>query len=93
VIEYLASTQGGGRLAVEPGASDYADYLFWFHFAESSLMSEITREIMSEAFGVSYDNPGRQFSRERTAKFLSFVDARWPRRRISLETASPPPTS
>jgi glutathione S-transferase len=76
VIEYLANTQGGGRLAVKPGASSYADYLFWFHFAESSLMNEVTREIMSEAGGVAFDNMGRQYSRQRTAKFLSFVDER-----------------
>jgi glutathione S-transferase len=74
VIEYLATICGGGRLAVVPGAPNYADYLFWFHFAESTLMNEVTREIMSEAGGVPHDNPGRQYSRQRTAQFLSFVD-------------------
>lgn len=76
VIEYLATTFGGGRLAVSPGAPNYADYLFWFHFAESTLMNEVTREIMSEAGGVPHDNPGRAFSRRRIPKFLSFVDDR-----------------
>jgi glutathione S-transferase len=76
VVEYLATTQGGGRLAVKPGAANYADYLFWFHFAESSLMNEVTREIMAEAGGVPHDNIGRRFSRQRTAQFLAFTDAR-----------------
>ena len=76
VVEYLATTQGGGRLAVKPGAPEYADYLFWFHFAESSLMNEVTREIMSDAGGVPFDNMGRQYSRSRTATYLSFVEQR-----------------
>ncbi len=76
VIEFLATTLGGGRLAVAPGTSDYADYLFWFHFAEATLMTEVTREIMSEMAGVPYDNHGRVFSRQRTARFLAHVDDR-----------------
>lgn len=76
VVEYLATTVGDGRLAVSPGAPGYADYLFWFHFAESTLMPEVTREIMSEVGGVPYDNPGRVFSRQRTAKYLAHTDAR-----------------
>lgn len=76
VVEYLATTQGEGRLAVKPGAPNYADYLFWFHFAESSLMNEVTREIMSEAGGVPFENPGRQYSRGRTAAYLAFADQR-----------------
>lgn len=76
VIEFLATTLGNGRLAVAPGAPNYADYLFWFHFSESTLMNEVTREIMSEAGGVPYENPGRKFSRQRTAGYLAFVDDR-----------------
>lgn len=74
VIEYLATTAGGGRLAVRPGAANYIDYLYWFHFAESTLMPEVVREIMSEAGGVPHDNPGREYSRQRAAQLLSFVD-------------------
>lgn len=76
VIEYLANMCGDGRLAIKPGAPDYADYLFWFHFAESSLMPEMVREIMAEFAGVPHDNPGREFSRQRTARYLAFTDAR-----------------
>ncbi len=76
VVEYLATMCGGGRLAVKPGAVNYAEYLFWFHFAEASLMPEVTREIMSEAGGVPHDNPGREYSRQRTAKYLAHVEAR-----------------
>ena len=38
ILEYLIETHGGGRLALHPGDKGYADYLFWFHFANGSFM-------------------------------------------------------
>lgn len=76
VIEYLATTVGDTRFAVRPGAANYADYLYWFHFAESSLMTELTREIMAERAGVPHDNPGRAYNRQRTDQLLTFIDDR-----------------
>lgn len=76
VIEYLATTVGDARFAVKPGAANYADYLYWFHFAESTLMSELTREIMAERAGLPHDDPGRVYSRRRADQLLSFVDQR-----------------
>jgi glutathione S-transferase len=38
IIEYLIEVHGEGRLKVAPGEPGYADYLFWFHFANGSLM-------------------------------------------------------
>ncbi len=76
VIEYLATTQGGAALAAKPGDADYADYLFWFHFAESSLMPELVREIMAEFGGIAFDHPSRQYARDRAAHYLRYTDAR-----------------
>lgn len=39
VIEYIIHRHGGGRLAVAPDQPNYADYLYWLHFANASLMS------------------------------------------------------
>mgnify|MGYP003387874052 CR=1 FL=1 len=76
VIEYLATTQGNGALAAKPTDDDYGEYLFWFHFAESSLMPELTREIMAEFGGIEFDHPSRQYARERAAHYLGHVDRR-----------------
>lgn len=38
IIEYVIHRHGGGRLAVAPSDTAYPDYLFWFHFANRSLM-------------------------------------------------------
>lgn len=38
IVEYIAQTYGAGRLLVGPGSPGYADFLFWFHFANGSFM-------------------------------------------------------
>jgi glutathione S-transferase len=38
IIEYIIARHGGGRLAVTANSPDFADYLFWFHFANASML-------------------------------------------------------
>lgn len=76
VIEYLATTQGGGLLAPDRDAPDYADYLYWFHFAESTLMPALVTEIMAEISRIEADHPFRAGARARVAQLLAFTDAR-----------------
>jgi glutathione S-transferase len=38
IVEYINTKYGNGQLAVPFGAPNYPDYLFWFHFANGSLM-------------------------------------------------------
>lgn len=38
IVEYIIHRYGDGRLAVAPNEPGYADYLFWFHFANGSFM-------------------------------------------------------
>lgn len=38
IIEYIAETYGDGRFIVRRGSPDYADFLYWFHFANGSFM-------------------------------------------------------
>ena len=76
VIEYLAVTRGQGRLALGPTSPDYADYLFWFHLAEATVMNDVTREIIAERTGIEFNSPLRVFSRARAERLLTFVEAR-----------------
>jgi glutathione S-transferase len=39
IVDYIVHRYGSDRLAVIPAAREYARYLYWFHFAEGSLMS------------------------------------------------------
>ncbi len=43
IIDYIIGKYGNGRLAVGPDAANFADYLFWFHFANASLMPSLMR--------------------------------------------------
>ena len=38
IAEYIIQRHGNGRLAVAPADAAYADYLFWFHYANGSFM-------------------------------------------------------
>src|SRR6202012_954865 len=38
IIEYIIAKHGAGRLAVTPDRPEFANYLFWFHFANGSFM-------------------------------------------------------
>ena len=47
IMEYIIHTYGKGRLAVAPGKPNYADYLFWFHFANGSFMPAATLDALA----------------------------------------------
>ena len=36
IVDYIIARHGGGRLALAPAHPDYADYVYWFHFANGS---------------------------------------------------------
>jgi glutathione S-transferase len=38
IMEYIMGKYGKGQLAVGPEAPNFADYLFWFHFANATMM-------------------------------------------------------
>jgi glutathione S-transferase len=38
IVDYILARYGEGRLAVAPDAPNFADYLFWLHFANGSLV-------------------------------------------------------
>lgn len=55
IIEYVIHTHGGGRLAVAPGTSGYVDYLFWWHFANASMVPAAMTDGLVRRLGGSDD--------------------------------------
>jgi glutathione S-transferase len=50
IVEYVIRKYGNGRLSIGPEAENFADYLFWFHFANGTLMpSEMMGMVASMA--------------------------------------------
>ena len=39
IIEYITAKYGGGRLAIGPNDANFADYLYWLHYANGSMMA------------------------------------------------------
>jgi len=56
ILEYLLARHGQGRLVVPADHPRFADYLFWFHFANGSLMPSMMVDIIvALAGGTSQD--------------------------------------
>ena len=51
IVEYIAQTYGDGRLFIRPGAPAYTDFLFWFHFANGSLMPAAMVDMIANRAG------------------------------------------
>ena len=71
IVEYLCMRHGGGRLVPGPDSPDYADYLFWFHFANGSLVPALMVEHVTNAAGL----PGGP-SPTRTERALAAAETR-----------------
>lgn len=76
VMEYIIHRHGGGRLAVAPDKGNYPDYLYWFHFANASLMSGGMMEMALMFQGVKPEDRVQMGGRSRWAKAFDVVEER-----------------
>lgn len=56
IMEYILVKYGKGRLAVGPEERNYADYLYWLHFANGTLQCSVSRVMYLGMAGVAGDN-------------------------------------
>ena len=73
IIEYVIHRYGGGKLAVSPDAPNYADYLFWLHFANATMM---TRHMMLLGVPPEDQSPRTLWARDRAQATWDLVEAR-----------------
>lgn len=76
IVEYLIATRGEGRLAIPPGHPAFADYLYWFHFANGTLQPAIMRAWSLERADPSEKNAVLPAARARLELVFSTVEAR-----------------
>ena len=75
IVEYIVARHGGGRLGVAPEDPAFAQYLYWLHYAEGSLLLQLLREWTLERFLPDADAaPGMARVRAATRQHLAFVD-------------------
>ncbi|QGN53494.1 glutathione S-transferase family protein [Novosphingobium sp. Gsoil 351] len=73
IIEYIVAKHGGGRLAPGVDDPDFADHLFWFHFANATFMTNGMMAIAAQQAGAAEMPP---FVADRTQKAWAMVEQR-----------------
>ena len=76
IVEYIIRRHGGGRLALAPDHPDYAQYLYWLHYANGGLQPNMGRNMVLRRLNLPADNPVLAAMRGRLDLALSHVDRR-----------------
>ncbi|KAK5659008.1 hypothetical protein OQA88_1095 [Cercophora sp. LCS_1] len=75
-IEYIARKVGGGRLFLEPDNPAYADFLYWFHWANGTMQPTLARTMVLKAAGLDVDHPLSTLTDDRIARSLGMLEKR-----------------
>lgn len=76
IVEYITAKYGGGRLTLGPSHPDFANYLYWFHFANGTLQAAMGRSMIIGRLKPPDDNPVVAASRGRLDLAFDHIDAR-----------------
>ncbi|MBD1936307.1 glutathione S-transferase family protein [Microcoleus sp. FACHB-68] len=75
IIEYILARYGNGQLAAPVESPQYPNYLYWFHYANSSLMTQIVMNwIAAMAAAPESSSPLLSALRERLDRHLQLVE-------------------
>ncbi|MDB5444787.1 MAG: glutathione S-transferase-like [Phenylobacterium sp.] len=76
IMEYIIGKYGDGRLAIGPDRPNFADFLFWFHFANGSFMpSQMGAMIAARPPGAE-ESPRAKMMRDRSDRAWRLVEQR-----------------
>jgi glutathione S-transferase len=76
IVAYIVARHGGGRLTLAPGDPDFANFLYWFHFANSSLQANLGRLSVLTRVGAAKDDPVVLAMKSRVDRSFDLVEAR-----------------
>ena len=76
IIDYIIAKYGAGRLARGPADPDFAQYLYWYHFANASLQPVMGRNMILRRLNLPVDNPVLVSTLGRLDRALGWVDKR-----------------
>ncbi|KAF2466026.1 glutathione S-transferase [Lindgomyces ingoldianus] len=74
IAEYIIHKHGNGRLALTPSHPDYANYLYWFHFANGNLQPTIGRRMTARFMAQSLEDPRFISTDQRLHTALKLLD-------------------
>ncbi|NYE64014.1 glutathione S-transferase [Duganella sp. 1224] len=76
IVEYIIVKHGGGRLKFGPEHPGYADYLYWFHFANGNLQPAIGRVLFMRRAGLAEGHPALAAVHGRMERVLALMEER-----------------
>ena len=76
IIEYIIAKYGDGRLALGSNHPDFAQYLYWFHFANANLQPNMGRNMLLRRLKLAEDEPTLVMTKNRLDRGLALVDSR-----------------
>ena len=76
VVEYIVARYGNGRLTLRADHPDFAQFLYWFHFANGTLQANMGRLMMLTRLKPASDNPVLRATKARVDRAFDLVDAR-----------------
>ncbi len=59
IVEYICRKHGGGRLLLGPEHPEFGDFLFWFHFANGSMVPAFMMDMVARRMGATGQAGGR----------------------------------
>lgn len=76
VVAYILAKHGSGRLEIAPSGPDYAQYLYWLHFANGTLQPAVGRRLFLQRLPVADDDPIKAAMLARVDRALAHLEAR-----------------
>ena len=76
VVEYIIAKYGNGRLTLRAADPNFAQYLYWFHFANGTLQASLGRLMILNRLKLAEDNPVLVFAKARLDRAFDLIDAR-----------------
>jgi glutathione S-transferase len=76
IVDYIMAKYGKGRLVLGPDAPDFAQFLYWFHFANGTLQAGMGRLMLLNRLKLAEDNPMLAATKARVDRAFDLVDAR-----------------
>jgi glutathione S-transferase len=76
IMEYIIAKYGDGRLARTADQPDFADYLFWFHFANGSMMPSVMIDLVATRLSASSSSDVVNSLRARGDRAFAMVESR-----------------
>lgn len=74
IVDYIIAKHGNGGLVLRADDPDFAQFLYWFHFANGTLQSAMGRLMLLNRLGLTEDNPMLVATRARVDRAFDLVD-------------------